>query len=258
LPIPFMPDSPSNSSTHDVPPPADAASWRAWLPSRPIALAAIAIVLVVGLFWLLPSREWVIQAYYFIRSLNRWQGIGACVLVYTLLSIVGLPTSPLAVGAGLLFGLLLGFLASMAGVMSACIICFIVARYIARGWVLRRVRRKPRLRAILKGFRHENWQMILLTRLNPLLPAAVASYLFGVTPIRFSRYAAASFIGNIPLCLTLAYLGSAGQLALGRHNWTSWDYTLWGAGLVATVALTWWITRYTKRRLANPRMKAEG
>jgi uncharacterized membrane protein YdjX (TVP38/TMEM64 family) len=218
---------------------------------RKLLRAAAIILLVVALFWLLPSRQWVIDAYGFIRRLNLWQGIGAFVFVYTILSAAGLPTSPLAIGAGLLFGLALGFLASMAGVMSACIVCFILARYVARGWVIRAVRRKPRLRTILRGLRHDSWQMILLTRLNPLLPAAVASYLFGVTPIKFRHYLAASFIGNVPLCLLLTYAGSAGQLALGHHNWTTWDYVLWGGGLAATIGLTIWITRYTKRMLAK-------
>jgi uncharacterized membrane protein YdjX (TVP38/TMEM64 family) len=216
---------------------------------RRLILIGVAVVVLVAAFWLLPSRQWVVDAYHWIRGLDRREGLLVFVGVYALLSSVGLPTSPLNVGAGLLFGLLWGFLASMAGVMAACIICFILARYVARGWVLRRLECRPRFHAVLHALRHESWQIILLTRLNPVLPAAVASYCFGVTTIKFRAYLAASLVGNIPLCFMLAYLGSAGKLALSGDDTSTWHYIITGAGLLATIALTLWITRFTKRKL---------
>src|SRR4051812_42900453 len=79
-------------------------------PRRRWVLIALAIVCLVVGFWVLPSRRWVIDAYHWIRQLDRREGFCVFVAIYTLLSAVGLPTSPLNVGAGLLFGLLLGFL----------------------------------------------------------------------------------------------------------------------------------------------------
>jgi uncharacterized membrane protein YdjX (TVP38/TMEM64 family) len=221
-------------------------------------VAGLVVAALVAAFWLLPSRHWVVQAYQWIRGLDRAEGFVVFVGLYTLLSAVGLPTSPLNIGAGLLFGLLWGFLASMAGVMAACVLCFVVARYAAKAWVLRRLRCQPKFRAVLRGLRDESWRMILLTRLNPVLPAAVASYCFGVTPIKFRTYLAASLVGNVPLCLTLAWLGSAGQLAFDGRQRSAWDYALYGLGLVTTVALTVWVTRFTKRKLAEYDVRARG
>jgi len=211
-------------------------------------MAGLVVVAVVALFWTLPVGDWVVAAYQWIRGLGRWAFL-TFVVLFTILSMVGLPTSPLNVGAGLLFGLLYGFLASLAGVMAASVLCFLVARYAARKWVLRRVCKSPKFAAVLHGLRTESWKLILLTRLNPVLPAAVASYCFGVTPIRFGQYTLASLIGNIPLCFVLAYLGSVGQLAIRRQEWTVWDYLLYGMGLLATIALTVWLTYFTRRKL---------
>jgi uncharacterized membrane protein YdjX (TVP38/TMEM64 family) len=240
---------PADPAAPDSPPRASSVTNRPLLGRR-LILGGFVVLALVAAFWLLPSRHWVVQAYEWIRGLGRIEGFVAFVAVYTALSAVGLPTSPLNVGAGLLFGLLWGFLASMAGVMAACILCFVVARYVARAWVLRRLRSRPKFQAVLAGLKDETWRMILLTRLNPVLPAAVASYCFGVTPIKFRTYLAASLIGNVPLCLALTYFGSAGQLAFGRQDWSVWDYALYGLGLVSTVVLTVWVTRFTKRKLA--------
>lgn len=231
------------------PAPKHGRRWWLWV--------GLGIAALVCLFWMLPTGRWIGSAYEWIRGLGPWAFV-AFVLIYAILSMLFLPTSPLNVGAGLMFGLMWGFLASLAGVMAASIGCFLVARYLARGWVLKRVACNPKFEAVLKGLKTESWKLILLTRLNPVLPAAVASYCFGVTPIRFGPYALASLVGNVPLCLVLAYLGSAGQLAFGRHEWSTWDYVLYGAGLVATVAMTVWVSRFTRRKLATYEREACG
>ena len=235
--------------------PSERPNAKAGWSRRRWVLIGLAVAAVVAVFWMLPTAEWIVSAYKWIQGLGPWAFV-AFVVIYTILSMLFLPTSPLNVGAGLLFGLLWGFLASLAGVMAASIGCFLLARYAARGWVLKRVACNPKFEAVLRGLKTESWKLILLTRLNPVLPAAVASYCFGVTPIRFGQYALASLIGNIPLCLVLAYLGSAGQLAFGRQEWTAWDYALYGAGFVATIGLTVWASRFTKRKLAEYEQKA--
>ena len=233
------------------PAPKPGSSRRRWV------FIGLAILAVVALFWMLPTAKWIVSAYEWIQGLGPWKFV-AFVVIYTVLSMLFLPTSPLNVAAGLMFGLLWGFLASLTGVMAASIGCFLVARYVARGWVLKRVACNPKFEAVLRGLKTESWKLILLTRLNPVLPAAIASYCFGVTTIRFRQYALASLIGNVPLCFVLAYLGSAGQLAFGRHEWSTWDYVLYGSGLVATIALTVWVSRFTKRKLAEYERKAAG
>jgi uncharacterized membrane protein YdjX (TVP38/TMEM64 family) len=123
---------------------------------------------------------------------------------------------------------------------------------VAREWVLRRISCHAKYNALLTGLRRESWKMIFLTRLNPVLPSAVANYCFGITPVKFRTYISATVLGNAPLCFLLAYLGSAGHLVSGGGGKRSgWTYVIWAIGLAATIALTVWVTRYTKRKLAE-------
>jgi uncharacterized membrane protein YdjX (TVP38/TMEM64 family) len=199
---------------------------------------------------LLPSRQWLGSAIEWVRSWGPWALI-VFVIVYALLSGVAFPTSPMNIAAGLLFGLMWGFVASLSAVTLAAVVSFFIARYAAREWVLRRVSCHAKYNALLMGLRHESWKMIFLTRLNPVLPSAVANYCFGITPVKFRTYVSATIVGNAPLCFLLAYLGSAGHLASGGGKRSAWTYVIWATGLAATIALTVWVTRYTKRKLAE-------
>lgn len=49
---------------------------------------------------------------------------------------------------------------------------------------------------------------ILLTRLVPILPFDLISYISGVTSIKFSTYLLATALGAFPRCLVLAFLGA--------------------------------------------------
>lgn len=207
----------------------------------------VALVLIVTA---LPAGEWVVAAVGWVQGLGEWKLV-VFVGVYIVLSIVALPTSPLNVAAGLLFGLLWGFIASLAGAMGSAIVAFLMARYLARGWIQRRLASRPRYAALLNGLRaDDSFRMILLTRLNPILPSAVASYCFGVTPVKLRTYLLASLIGNAPLCLFLAYVGTAGHLTLRADaELTRNEIILYAAGFLATLALTVWVTWYTRRKL---------
>ena len=216
--------------------------------SKKKVFIALGVVAVVSLaLTLLPSREWLGEAIKWVGKWGPW-ALVVFILLYALLSSVAFPTAPLNIGAGLLFGLLWGFVSSLAAVVLAAVVSFFIARYVARDWVLRRVSCHAKYDALLRGLRHESWKMIFLTRLNPVLPSAVANYCFGITPVKFRTYLSATILGNAPLCFLLAYLGSAGHLASGGKRSTG-TYVLYGIGLAATIALTVWVTRYTRRTL---------
>ncbi len=214
-----------------------------------IILGALAACAALAL-WLLPTGQWLKAAVGWVDDLGPW-GWVAFVLIYALFGTFAVPTSPLNIAAGLLFGAVSGFLAALAAASLSAMASFWIARHAARDWVLRRLSCHPKYSAAVHGLRHDSWKMILLTRLNPVLPGAIANYCFGITTVRFRTYATASLVGNAPLCFLLAYLGSAGQLTFGgeKHKPTPAEWALYAGGLAATVALTWWVTRYTRRKL---------
>jgi uncharacterized membrane protein YdjX (TVP38/TMEM64 family) len=216
---------------------------------RRLILIGLAVAGIAALVWAVGAADWLKAALRWLGSLGPWAAV-MFVGVYVLLSVVALPTSLLNIGAGLLFGAWKGFAVSLVAATVSNVICFLVSRYLARGWIQRRLMCKPKYAAMLRGLHKETWKVVLLTRLNPLLPSAVAAYCFGVTPVRFRTYLWASIVGNAPLCFLMAYAGSVGHHAFSpgaEHNWV--DYVLWGLGILSTIALTIWISRYTSRKL---------
>lgn len=249
LPVPAIDDAPTACA---------AGSGRRFTRQHLLlALGLVALICLAG--WLLPTGRWLRATVQWIDGLGPW-GVAIFVAVYALFSLLAIPTSPLNLAAGLLFGVTTGFLAALGAVTAAAVVSFLIARHVARDWVTRRLSCNPKHAAVLKGLRHDSWKMILLTRLNPLLPSAVANYCFGVTPVRFRTYLSASVLGNAPFCLLLAYLGSAGHTtfsggAAGKRSTT--EYLFYVAALVATIGLTIWVTRYTKRKLRQHERAAE-
>jgi uncharacterized membrane protein YdjX (TVP38/TMEM64 family) len=239
--------APSTSSVPSEPRREPSGKLLAGVSRRRLVVIGLVIAAVVALVWMLPTVRWVKAALAWIQALGPW-GAVAFIGVYVTLSVVALPTSLLNLGAGVLYGVLGGFAVSLAAATSSNVLCFLMSRYIARDWLTRRLRCNPKHAALLHGLRDGSWKVILLTRLNPLLPSAVAGYCFGVTPVRFRTYLWASVVGNAPLCLLMAYFGYVGHRVIA-HGASRLNYILWGLGLVSTIVLGVWVARYTSRKL---------
>jgi uncharacterized membrane protein YdjX (TVP38/TMEM64 family) len=86
-----------------------------------------------------------------------------------------------------------------------------------------------------------------------VFPFNLLNYAFGLTRVGLLHYLIASWIGMLPGTLMYVYFGSiAGDLATigeGGSRRGPLEWTLYGAGLIATVALTILITRIARRAL---------
>jgi uncharacterized membrane protein YdjX (TVP38/TMEM64 family) len=95
----------------------------------------------------------------------------------------------------------------------------------------------------------------LLTRLSPAFPFNVLNYLFSVTSVRFRDYFVASWIGMLPGTLMYVYFGTAiknlADLAAGRFEGGTLQKVLLVVGLVATVAVTVYITKLARMAIRD-------
>lgn len=189
----------------------------------------------------------------------RWvKGAGATggalyALVYVAGTALFFPGLPLTLGAGFIYGALIGTLvvspASVAGASAA----FLIARYLARDWVARRLKKYPQAAAIDRAIARNGFKVVVLLRLQPVIPFNMLNYVLGLTDIRLRDYVLASWIGMLPATILYVYLGSVmgdvTDLLRGRpESGMAGRVLLWG-GLVAIVVLVWWLGRVARRAL---------
>jgi uncharacterized membrane protein YdjX (TVP38/TMEM64 family) len=225
-------------------------------PFKLIGGVAAAVVLIV-LFKIFNVQE-LLRA-----SLDWIQGLGALgpivfIVIYIVATVFFLPGSVLTLGAGFVFGLVKGFvIVSVASTMGA-VAAFLVGRYLARDWVARKVEGNARFAAIDRAVGEAGWKIVGLTRLSPVFPFNLLNYAYGLTKVSVRDYFLASWIGMMPGTVMFVYFGTvAGSLAtLGAGGGAGEEaavgqLALRLVGLLATVAVTVYITRIAKRALAG-------
>ena len=157
-------------------------------------------------------------------------------------------------GAGVLYGPLAGsVLVSISATLGA-FAAFLVGRYLARDWVQKKLEGKPKFKAVDEAVGREGGKIVLLTRLSPVFPFNLLNYAFGLTKVNAKAYFFASWIGMIPGTVMYVYVGSlVGNLAsLGEgRTKTPLEWSLYGVGLIATVAVTIYVTKLARKALAS-------
>lgn len=136
------------------------------------------------------------------------------VLVYAAVVVFMIPSLPLNLGAGFLWGPLLGSVYTLFGCTLGAVIAFLFART-ALGQPLARSFDNNMLQWLATQISTKSWRVVAFIRINPAFPNGPVNYLLGLTSIRFKDFFWASVIFPYPLCLAFAYVGeSAGGLVL--------------------------------------------
>jgi uncharacterized membrane protein YdjX (TVP38/TMEM64 family) len=214
-------------------------------------LAGLAAALVLWLagrsvgLWVREFADWVEQ----LGAL----GPVAFVITYALATILFIPASLLTVTAGVLFGVIYGTVYAFLGATLGAAGAFLVSRHLARRAVKKRMGRDPRFARMDRAINRNGLQVVFLLRLSPVLPLSVVSYALGLTRVRFADYLLASF-GLIPPTWMYVYNGKLvgdvverglGRLVAGGPS----NYLVLGVGLLATLAVTFWLARVARRAL---------
>ena len=182
-------------------------------------------------------------------------GAIAFITIYIAATVAFFPGSILTLGAGVLFGLGLGSLYVFLGATLGATAAFLVGRYLARGWVSQKIEGNTKFHAIDEAVGREGFKIVLLTRLSPVFPFNLLNYAYGVTGVSLKDYVLAS-VGMIPGTIMYVYIGSlAGSIAtLSTGTQASSSSLQWAIriiGLIATVAVTIYVTRIARKALAE-------
>ena len=219
--------------------------WRVAL-----GVAALAALIVLGR----QAGGYVLGFAGWVKGLGAW-GPVVFIAGYVLATVAFVPGVLLTLAAGAIFGLVQGVLYVFVAATLGASAAFLVGRYLARAAVERRIAANPRFAAIDRAVGAEGRKIVFLLRLSPVFPFNLLNYALGLTRVRFADFFLAS-VGMLPGTVLYVYsgklIGDVTALASGAAvEKGAAYYAVLVLGLVATVAVTAFVTRTARRALRD-------
>jgi uncharacterized membrane protein YdjX (TVP38/TMEM64 family) len=210
-----------------------------------------------GLSLLGSLQQQLVQALAWINSLGAIAPL-IFILLYITITVAFWPASIVTLGAGIVFGVVKGSLLVFIGAMLGAIAAFLVGRYVARDWVAKKISSNPKFQAVDEAIGREGRKIIFLLRLSPIFPFNLLNYALGLSRISLKDYAIGT-VGILPgtimyvylghLVGDLATLGTGGEMENPEAAMVRWIVNI--VGLLATVAVTVYITKLARQALNN-------
>lgn len=230
----------------DDPPEARAGQGSRW---RTLAYVAGAIVVVAALYFAGRQLGAYVDAFeQWVRGLGFWAPL-VFILGYAVGTVAFAPGSLMTLASGAIFGLVWGTVYAWTGATIGACAAFLIARYLARGWVEHKLEGKPRFEKLDHSIGRDGGKIVALLRLAPIFPFVLLNYALGLTKVRFVHYFWACF-AMAPGTLLYVYYGHIGRQALEGGK-TVWDWVFQVAGLIAVLVVTVVITKKAKHALAE-------
>ncbi|MCP5414583.1 MAG: TVP38/TMEM64 family protein [Chromatiaceae bacterium] len=141
-----------------------------------------------------------------IESMGFWGPVAVVTFMVTAIVLSPLPSAPIALAAGTVYGHTLGTAYVLVGAELGALLAFGIARFagnaFAKSWLDR-----PTLVRI-EGSQGTMMAIVFVTRLLPFVSFDAVSYAAGLSPLSFWRFAVATLAGIIPASFVLAHLGA--------------------------------------------------
>ena len=215
-----------------------------------LSVVALGMLVIIGREF----GDYLLRFLLWIDTLGVWAPV-TFVLVYVAATLTFVPGSLLTMTAGALFGLVEGAFYTFVGATIGSALAFVIARYLARDAIQRRLVRYPKFAAIDQAVGLEGFKIVLLLRLSPVFPFNFLNYALGLTTVTFRAYMLGA-IGMLPGSVVYVYYGMlAGDVIALASGVTSNSgvsyYVTMILGLVATVLVTMVIIQAARRALRN-------
>jgi uncharacterized membrane protein YdjX (TVP38/TMEM64 family) len=188
----------------------------------------------------------------FIASSGNW-GAAIFVLVYIVCTILLIPGSALTLAAGVLFEPLLGLGLIILGSNIGAFLAWILARTLLQKRVQNWANAKPKLSQLSQSISENGLKVVLLLRLSPLFPFTLLNYFLGLTNVPVWQILFGNFVGMLPGTVAFVYLGTLPSAVAEAQssNVHPLKIGLQLAGLIATLLVTWLITRWARGTLST-------
>lgn len=155
---------------------------------------------------------------------------------YTVCEVAAIPSTPLTMSAGYLFGLQQGTLLVLLSAGIAAAFSYLVGQTVLRSAVEDIIADNPKFQKIDKAIGKEGFRLMLLLRLSPIFPFSLSNYLYGASSIDFWSYFCGTLLGFAPGTFAYVYTGMVGQeLTLG--NGAGQPLYVYAGGLVVLAGI---------------------
>jgi uncharacterized membrane protein YdjX (TVP38/TMEM64 family) len=206
-----------------------------------LLLAILCLLLTWGGLHLLGSHR-PEQLQTLIRQAGLW-GPLCYVLLYAVGTLVLLPSTPLNISGGVLFGPWLGIVWTSVGAIVAAAIAFGFSRTIGRPVMAKRL--AGRWQTMDAEIQRGGLFYMFAIRLIPVMPYGIVNFAAGLTSIRFKDYFIGTTLGTVPSVLPFVLIGSSSFSALSTGNLWPLLTTLGLTGILVLLS-TWFRLRQTK------------
>lgn len=180
-----------------------------------VLLLACFFLTAVGVYFLRQISEEQLQVW--LEQSGVWAPVIYC-LVYAASTILLVPSTPLNLSGGLIFGVLWGTIWTSVAAIAAAIVSFIFSRTVGQRFVARQFSgRWQAWTAIDAEIGEGGLFYIFAIRLLPILPYGLVNFAAGLTSIRFRDYAIGTALGTVPGVLPFVAIG-ASLKALSRGD----------------------------------------
>ncbi len=153
---------------------------------------------------------WVITQEQEIQNFTFQNWIIAFIFACFTMAFALTPTTFIA----LLSGYFLGWQAFIPVAITYWIASFLgykAAQMIDGGRFLRILSEKPKVKQILENLQKDEFKIILLARLSPVLPFAVTNILFSFSGTKLRNFLTAGFLGMLPRTILSIWIGTQAQ-----------------------------------------------
>lgn len=189
------------------------------------------------------------------RQLQVWlnqAGIWApiiYIILYTVATVLVLPSTALNLTGGAIFGLWLGTLWTSIAAIIAAVVTFAFTRTVGREIITQKL--AGRLQSMDAEISQGGLFYIFAIRLLPIIPYGLVNFTAGLTSIRFRDYLIGTILGTVPGIFPFVMLGSSGLQAIKTGDILPLVSSLALIGILVFGA-TWY-----RRRRQSPQKKLE-
>lgn len=178
-----------------------------------IVLTLICIVATaIGMYFLGGIDQDKLQAW--LKQMGIWGPI-LYILLYTIATLLILPSTPLNLSGGALFGVWMGTVWTTAAALIAALVAFAFSRTVGRDYTARKF--KGKWEAIDAEMQQGGLFYMFAIRLLPIIPYGLVNFAAGLTSIRFRDYCIGTLLGTVPGILPFVMMG-AGLKSLGKGD----------------------------------------